>query len=81
MDRHTKIQFQTGYYHVAVIIKHKDANVMLNLDQTSYASKTIHIMLSHHKDPIPHSQYNSWNSHIVTIDIPQIKSKKKQTNS
>jgi hypothetical protein len=58
MDRHTKIQFQTSYYHVVVTTKHKDANVMLNLDQTSYASETIHIMLNHHKDPNPHSQYN-----------------------
>jgi hypothetical protein len=58
MDRHTKIQFQTSYYHVAVITKHEDANVMLNLDQTSYAFETTHIMLNHHMDPIPHSQYN-----------------------
>jgi hypothetical protein len=61
MTAHKKIPSQNGYYHATAIIQHKDANVMLNLDQTYYASETIHIMLSHHKDPIPHSQYNSWN--------------------
>jgi hypothetical protein len=59
MDRHTKIQSQTGYSHVAVTTKHKDVNVMLNSDKTSYKLEIIHIIQNHHKDPIPHLQYNS----------------------
>jgi hypothetical protein len=37
-DKHKKIQFQIGYFHVAITIKHKDANVMLNSDPIYYAS-------------------------------------------
>ena len=80
MDTLKKIQSQTGYYHVAVITKHNDANAMLNLDQTSYASATTHTTLDHHKVPPPHAQYNLLNLPIAMIDTLQKKSKKKKTN-
>jgi hypothetical protein len=59
MAKYKKIQFQTSYFHVAVTIKHKDVNAMLNSGQTYYALETIHIMQNHHKNPTTHSQYNS----------------------
>jgi hypothetical protein len=55
MAKHKKIQSQTGYSHVAVTTKHKDANVMLNSGHTYYASETIHTT----QNPTTHSQYNS----------------------
>jgi hypothetical protein len=57
--KHKKIQFQIGYFYVAVTTKHKDVNAMLNSDPIYYASETILIMQNHHKNPTTHSQYNS----------------------
>jgi hypothetical protein len=37
MDNLKKIQYHTGYYHATVTAKHKDANVMPNLDRTYFA--------------------------------------------
>jgi hypothetical protein len=59
MAKHKKIQFQTGYFHIVVTTKHNNVNAMPNSDQTYYASETTHTMQNHHKNPIPHSQYNS----------------------
>jgi hypothetical protein len=78
--KHKKTQYHTSYSHVAITIKHKDANAMLNSDQTYYVSETTHTTQNHHKNPITHSQFNSLNSHIVMTDIPQTKSKKKHIN-
>jgi hypothetical protein len=44
MAKHKKIQLLTGYFHVAVTIKHKDVNAMLDSDQIYYASETTHTM-------------------------------------
>jgi hypothetical protein len=55
MAKYKKIHFQTGYSHVVVTAKHKDVNVMLNLDQIYYASETTHTMQNHHKNPTTHS--------------------------
>jgi hypothetical protein len=59
MAKHTKIQFQTGYCHVAITTKHKDVNAMPNSGQIYYASVTTHTMQNHHKNPTTLSQYNS----------------------
>jgi hypothetical protein len=77
MAKHKKIQSQTGYFHVAVTTKHKDVNAMLNSDHIYYASKIIHTMQNHYKNPTTHLQYNSLNSHTIMTDILQIKSKRK----
>jgi hypothetical protein len=44
MAKHKKIQLLTGYFHVAVTIKHKDVNAMLDTDRIYYASETTHTM-------------------------------------
>jgi hypothetical protein len=49
---------QIGYFHVAITTKHKGANAMLNSNQIYYASKTIHTMQTHYKNPTTNSQYN-----------------------
>jgi hypothetical protein len=59
MAKHKKIQFQTGYFHVAITTKLKDVHAMLNSYQIYYASKTTHTMQNHHKNPTTHLQYNS----------------------
>jgi hypothetical protein len=53
MDKYKKIQFHTGYFHVAIITKHKDVNAMPNSDQIYYAS--INIIQTPHRDPTTHS--------------------------
>jgi beta-galactosidase beta subunit len=58
MAQHKKIQFLTGYSHLAATTKHKDVNVMLDFDRIYFVSATTHTMQTHHKNPTTHSQYN-----------------------
>jgi hypothetical protein len=53
--KHKKIQFLTGYFHVAVTTKYKDVNATLDSDQIYYASTTTYTMQIHQKDQTTHS--------------------------
>jgi hypothetical protein len=66
-----KTQSQPGYFHVAVTIKHKDANVMLDSNQTYYASETTHTTQNPHRNPIQFIEFTYCNDKYSPAKIQE----------